>query len=99
MSIDHAATFELSAERVHKLTSSLRADAAALYDVPFPTIPAVGPVAAFARACHDAIASVNERSAQLRDEAQRLSDVMDLTARTALGVDTDLARALGVLQP
>ncbi|EEI15927.1 hypothetical protein HMPREF0298_2261 [Corynebacterium lipophiloflavum DSM 44291] len=87
-------TFVVDASEVAALTSSLRTAAAQITDIPPAAVPGFGPAADFHAALASAIGRVNDRCSQLRAEALRLADVMDLTVDATTSVDGSLARDL-----
>lgn len=93
------AVFHLDPPAVAALTDALRRDATGLVPLRLAPPPAVGPLRPFAQACAAAVASVNERTAALRGEAERLASAVDTATAAAVAVDTSLGRSLGVLRP
>ena len=91
-------TFIVNAEQIETLTSALRHSAAQLTNVP-ATAPGFGPTATFAAALSEAVTHTNTRAHQVRREAHRLADVMELTTAAATSVDDGLARTLKGLHP
>lgn len=87
-------TFVVDASEVAALTSSLRTAATQITDIPPHTPNDFGPTAAFRTALASAIGHVNDRAGQLRAEALRLADVMELTVDASTSVDGNFARDL-----
>lgn len=87
--------FQLDSKTVHALTNSLRRDAGNLNPLADLNVPATGVLAHFSAAVTGAIGTANTRAAELRDEARRIADAMDLTVDAAAAVDAGTSARLG----
>lgn len=92
-------TFIVDADRIETLTATLRRCAEQISDIPGAGGLGTGPTAPLDAALAEAILRTNDRGHQVRDEALRLADVMDLAVSAATVVDSGLGRTLEGMRP